>query len=125
MAKETATELFLGTDHSFEFEILNIAETAAVNITGWALSMLIKRNRSDADASALVTKTTSSGITISGTYNSDPDTNTQIATATIADTDTDSINPGFGYYELKRTDAGAEAVLAYGAIDLRLAVHRS
>lgn len=125
MAEETATELFLGEDRLFEFHILDAdVSTTAINITGWALSFMIKKRRSDADASALVTKTTVSGIAIAGTFNATASSNTQRATVTLADTDSSSLNPGLAYYELKRTDDGFETVLAYGPITLKQGVHR-
>ena len=124
MAKETACSVFQGTDRNYVFTILNVAETAAINISGWALSWMVKKKRSDADASALLTKTTASAIVISGSFNSDPDENTQIATVSIEDTDTTSLDPGTRYWELKRTDAGFETVLGYGALRLIRGVHR-
>jgi hypothetical protein len=125
MAKETALELYLGTDHTFIHQCLNEDEDAVIEITGWALSWMIKRSRSQVDASAVLTKTTSSGIAISGTYNADPDVNTQLATVTIADTDTDALTAGSCIWELKRTDAGSETILGYGPITLIRSVHRS
>jgi hypothetical protein len=125
MAKETAATLFLGTDYEYPFTILNAAETAAINISGWTLSWMVKRKKTDTDANALLTKTTSSGITISGTWNTDPDVNTQVATVAVADTDTDTLPAGLGHYELKRTDAGSETVLAYGPLELKRSVHRA
>lgn len=123
MAKQTNTRLFLGEDKALEFTIYNDAETAIVNITGWSLSFMIKRYKSDADGAALLTKTTGSGIVISGTYNSIPATNTQIATVTILDTETTGLAEGLAYYELKRMDANFETVLAYGTLQLPKAVH--
>jgi hypothetical protein len=114
VAKETnltgSNGLFLGVDFTYPFTIKNSAETAVVEITGWALSWMVKRYKSDADLSAILTKTTSSGITISGTYNSSPSVNTQVATVAIADTDTASLYQGLYHFELKRTDDGSETV---------------
>jgi len=128
MAKETAITgddaLFQGTDFTYPFTILNGAEAAAIDITGWALSWLVKRYRSDADAAALITKTIGSGIVISGAFHSVPATNTQIATVTVEDADTIAVPSGLFHYELKRTDAGFETVLAFGPFQLRQGVHR-
>ena len=126
MAKETRAELWIGADHQFIFTILNDDEDAAVDITGWALSWMVKRHARDADASKLLQMTTALGtIVISGTYAAAPEANTQVATVTVADTDTDAIAPGLYQYELKRTDATLEAPLAYGAILFRQGVHRT
>lgn len=115
---------FQGTDFTYPFTIKNGAETACVDITGWALSWMVKRYQSDADLSALVTKTTVAGIVISGVFNSVPATNTQIATVTVDDTDTTAIPEGLYHHELKRTDNGFETVLAFGAFALVQGVHR-
>jgi hypothetical protein len=125
MAKETTATLYLGADHTYPFTILNQAETLAVDISGWALSWMVKRRKSDADAAAVLTKTTVSGIVISGTYNATITTNTQVATVTVADTDTDAIAEGLYHYELKRTDAGLETPLAFGTLTLKRGVHRT
>jgi hypothetical protein len=122
MAKQTAVSgddaLFQGEDHTFVFTILTEAETAAIDITGWTLSWMVKRNKSDADLSALLSKTTAAGIVISGVFNSAPATNTQIATVTVDDTDTTAIPEGLYHHELKRMDAGFETVLGYGIFEL-------
>lgn len=124
MAKETGTTLFLGTDHQYVFHIKNLAEDTSIDIGGWALSWMVKLATSDADAAALVTKTGSSGIAIAGTFNSAPSTNAQRATVTVEDTDTATLTAGVRVWELKRTDAGYETVLAYGPITFRRGVHR-
>lgn len=125
MAKETPIEIFLGTDVLLEYTILDSDEDAAVEITGWALSFMIKPTRITLDADALVTKTTAGAtITISGTYNADPDTNTQVATVSILDTNTSTLDPQNAWWELKRTDDGFETVLAYGRVNLIRSVHR-
>lgn len=125
MARESALTLFLGEDHQFVYSILNEAQDAAIDISGWALSWMVKRNLLDADASALLTKTTGGGgIVVSGTYNSNPDVNTQVATITLLDTDSSSLAQGLHHYELKRTDDGFETVLGYGRVSFVRGVHR-
>lgn len=123
MAKATNTRLFLGEDHQFVFTTLNAAETAAIDVSGWTLSWMLKRAISDADLSALLEKTTLAGIAITGVYNSVPSLNTQVATVTILDTDTTALPEVLAHYELKRMDAGFETVLAYGTLELVRAVH--
>jgi hypothetical protein len=120
MSKATALTLWQGTDQQFVFTIKNAAETACVNITGWTLSFMAKVRSSDADVAAVITET----ATISGTFNSDPAVNTQVATITIEDSDTTGVTPRLYQWELKRTDAGAETIEAYGTLDLRQGVHR-
>ena len=127
MAKQTTLNpYFLGTDFAYVFHIQNAAETASIDIAGWALSFMLKNRQTDADLSALLTKTTAAGtVSISGAFNATPATNTQRATVTIADTDTDALATGVKHWELKRTDAGLEAILAYGSVELRRGVHRT
>ena len=130
MAKQTTLPAYyLGTDFAYIFEILNEAETAALDIGGWALSFMVKRDREDSDAAALITKTTGDGaIVIAGVFDAVPATNQQRATVTIADSDTDPTDPamrGTKWWELKRTDAGLETVLADGTVPFRRGVHHT
>jgi len=125
MAKETRLELRIGTDFAFLFPVLNEDEDEAINISGWALSFMIKRAASDSDAAALLTLTTAAAITIAGTYNVDPDVNAQRATVAVADTDTDALASGSAQWELKRTDAGFETILGYGEMRLYRTLHRT
>ena len=124
MAKETALTQFQGEDRRYVFTQLDSTELVALDITTWALSFMVKRYKSDADGSALIAKTTASGIVISGTFDSVPATNTQIATVTMEDTDTTVLADGLFSWELKRTDAGFETVVAFGPFDLIQGVHR-
>lgn len=125
MAKQTSCELWIGEDHEYVFSVLNADESIAIDIGGWALSWMLKRKLSDPDLAKLLEKTTVAGIVISGTFNSLPTLNTQVATVSLFDTDSDTLKQGVCQYELKRTDAGSEAPLAYGPNNLRRGVHRS
>lgn len=125
MAKETADEIWLGTDLTRSFHIKDEAETTSINITGFALSYMVKRDKDDADASAILTKTTAGGaIVIAGSFNATPASNAQRATLTLADTDTSSLYGGLYHWELKRTDDGSETVYAYGRMTFIRGVHR-
>jgi hypothetical protein len=111
---------FTGEDKSLVFTIYQADGTTAQNITGWALSWMVKRNATDADGSALVTKTTAGGGVVLTTPASG------VCTVTVEDTDIANIVGGNSYvHELKRTDAGAETVLSYGSLVLGQAVHGS
>lgn len=122
MAKETAlSPLFLGTDFSYVFHVKNEAEDTSIEITGQALSFMVKRDPLEEDDAALLSKS----ATIAGTFNATPSVNTQRATVTIADTDTATLAPlDTAYWELKRTDDGFETVYAYGTVELKRGVHR-
>ncbi len=111
---------FTGEDKSLVFTIYQANGTTAQNITGWALSWMVKRNATDADGAALVTKTTAGGGVVLTTPASG------ICTVTVEDSDIATIVGGNAYaHELKRTDAGAETVLSYGSFVLTQAVHGS
>jgi len=125
MAKEIALEIFQGTDVTIEFTVLNDAETAAVDVSSWALSWMLKKSKSHLDADAKITKTTVSGITVAGTFNSDPTINTQVVRVAILDTNTETLASGSYFHELKRTNADNEAILSYGAFTLTKAVHKA
>lgn len=121
-------DVFIGTDVDFDVIVYDpdatnadiAAGTATTqNITGWALSWMVKRTALDADEAAVVTKATGgSGIVITNGATGE-------ATITLADTDTDAVSSGPYVHELKRTDPGEEAVLLEGTFYFRQTVHRT
>lgn len=116
----------MGVDHTFPFHIKDDDLDASVNVSTFAMSFLVKRFPEDADNAALITKTTSSGITVAGTFNATPASNAQRVSVAVLDTDTtpsSTLQPCLAHWELKRTDAGLEVVMAYGRMDLQQAVH--
>lgn len=126
MAETVNLTLKIGIDKRYDCTILNKAKTEAVDITGWALSWMVKRKATDLDAAALFVKTTAGGaITITGAYNVSPTVNLQLARVSIADEDTAALTPSLYVYELKRTDAGFETPLLEGTINFTYAVHRA
>lgn len=106
-------ELFSGKDRTLSFTITDSAGSAQA-ITGWAMQFTLT-NINDRSGTALITKTVGSGITITNGAGG-------ICQVAIADTDTDGLvgsdAPRY-WYELARTDAGNEDVLAYGTVVLR------
>lgn len=123
MASRSNLQLYLNTDFNYLFTIYDAAEASIVDTSTWAMSWIVKTYAQDTDASALLTKTTSSGITVSGTYNATPASNTQRVNVDIDDSDTTSVNPGDYVWELRRTDAGNETVLATGTITILASAH--
>lgn len=102
---------FTGTDHVMQHTVYDDATTpAVVNITGWALSWKLFGNKARAET-AIISKAVGTGIAITNGAGG-------ICQVTIADTDTDSLLGKTYYYELRRTDAGSETVLAYGPAEL-------
>lgn len=111
------SDYFTGEDKSLQFTIYQSDGSTAQDITGWSLSWMVKKRKTDADNAALVTKTTADGIALTTPASG-------ICTVTVEDTDITALVGGTLYYhELKRTDAGYETVLSYGTFTLRQAVH--
>lgn len=120
---ETPLEYFLGTDKVWDFIVWTSADKLAVrDVANYHANFMVKRYAKDTDAEALLTST----ATVTGAYDDDPAVNTQRLTVTLTDDSTDEeITSGLAYWELKRTDSGSEAVLAFGTIQLKRAVHRA
>ncbi len=116
---DEADRFFTNADKLIKFIVYQEDGVTAQNITGWALSWLLKRRATDADAAAAVTKTTGVGsITITnGT--------TGLCQLTVTDEDTAVVKAGIYVHELKRTDAGSETPLSEGTVVLRQSKHIS
>jgi len=111
-------DFFTGEDKTITATIYQADGTTPQNITGWSLSYLWKRAKTDADAEAVLVKTTTAGITLTTPVSGE-------CTITIADTDTDGLVARQYWHELKRTDAGSETVLTTGTVELQQAAHRA
>jgi len=94
----------------FKGEDVTIEDTVTgKNITGWALACAVARGYGQ---TAEFTKTVGAGITITDGANG-------VFQISIDDTDTDALDSGGYVWDVKRTDAGQEAVLTYGDLDLK------
>jgi hypothetical protein len=108
---------FTGEDKLVSFAITNSAG-AVQDITGWALSWMVKADPLDDDEDALVTKVSGDGVAITNGP-------AGLGAVTVEDDDIAALAGDTRYYhELKRTDAGLETVLIYGTFRLSQAVHR-
>jgi hypothetical protein len=116
----TSAEWFVGEDKTLPFEIYSDDEVTIQNVTGWAMTWVLRKGKDD-DPIVLTKTTGGSTITITGSYNADPDTNTQRVNVLIEDTDTEHFQPGKYYHTLKRTTAGSATVLSYGDVHLKKA----
>lgn len=117
----------IGTNDTYRYRIVESDDPGALapDVSGWALSWMVKRKVSDLDAAAVMVKTSGGGgITVVGTFNANPTLNAQTIHVTIDDDDADGEAPGLCTAELKRMDDGAETVLVQGPLALKLAVHR-
>ena len=99
----------IGEDRTIRIDVVQSDDVTPQTMTGWALTWELLDRRG---GTVLLTKTTASGIAIgNGAGTNDR------ATITVADTDIEGITgiaPGTFYHVLRRTDAGNEAVLAFG-----------
>lgn len=112
-----ADRFFTNSDYVITFNVKQPDGVTARDISGWALSWILKRRPTDTDASALITKTTAAGsITITDGPNG-------VCQLTVTDEDTALIRAGFYYHELKRTDPASETPLCDGTVVLRQSKH--
>lgn len=146
MALERNITLFIGEDKALTFEIFDQAGltddeleaaieagTATMqDVSGWAFEFLV-RLKDTTTGAALINKDSGSPteIEVTGTYNATRATNTQRVVVHLFDTDTAAADgsavllaPKTYRYSLKRTDAGAETILAYGDFELMQATAR-
>lgn len=115
-------KFFVGEDKKIRLPVYaDAALTTMQDVSGFALSWKLVTAPGQA---ALITKTSGAGIAVTGVFNASPSLNTQRVEITIDDTDTDGLSAAASYYhELKRTDAGLEAVLMHGRVRLKARVH--
>ncbi len=95
---------FLGEDRKLRFTVED-ASGLAQDISGWTLEWVLRER--PWGTQALITKTTGAGITITNASGG-------VCEVAIADDDTLSLPPGGYFHTLRRTNAGAETVLAFG-----------
>jgi len=76
------------------------------DITGWAISLDVNATTQDATPT----------LTVSATIT---DAATGYCDVTLTDTQTETLAVGVWYYELSRTNSGAESVLAQGRLTVR------
>lgn len=104
---------FIGEDKVLQFTIDDGGDPPlAVDITTFTLTFTLRSCLNFPPDAPDLTKTSPAGITIHDGPNG-------IARVLIDDVDTDAFEPGRYFYELKRTNAGFEQVLAFGEAILR------
>jgi hypothetical protein len=114
-----AQRFYTGEDHDFTLTVMNADQTAAINITGWAMSWLVKRRVYDQDVYAVIEKTTTgspAGIEITDAPNG-------LCTIHLLSADTLLLDPRHYRHELIRTDPGTRTPLLGGLFYLKKAVH--
>lgn len=111
-------EWFTNTDRNLDFEVLDAdpqenALAAPIDIAsgGYTMSWTL----SEDETVAAVKHINAHAVTIVGVYNANRALNTQRARVTILASETASIEGNrIRYHELRRTNAGAKAVLCFG-----------
>jgi hypothetical protein len=114
-----------GTDTTVRIQVFQRNDTTPQDMTGWALAFTVRIGAADADPASIV-KTTAAGITIGSadtTLGETAGTNS-VAIVTLSDDDTTPLTPQLYACDLKRTDAGSEAILAAGPFQLLQEVTR-
>ena len=116
---------FTGEDKTLTFTVyvatatqpqIEAGTAATETITGWALSFMLKRNRTDPDSEEILTMTTQAGTIV--------DISTESAVA-VAGTLTENLGEAVYFHELKRVDSGLNHVLCDGESHIRRAVHNT
>jgi hypothetical protein len=118
--------LFAGEDKTLSYEVFAAEGETMEDVSSFTLQwelrpITVGKAPYRSQGETVVTKTTGDGITITGTYNADRATNTQRVIVMIADTDTEALAGGRYVCALKRMDAGLEAVLSHGTVELLVA----
>ena len=128
-----ATVHFLaGEDKVLNYEIFSIGSTTLMeDVATFALRWEMRKTTTGKDpyraqGASVLSKTSAlaGGITVTGVYNSTRAINTQRVIVTIDDIDTEALAGGRYVCALKRTDAGFEAVLSHGVVELLVASAR-
>ena len=107
MAKEVNLSQMKGED-----KVWTVTLDGNPNITGWAITFVLKKRLGD--SSALITKTVGSGIVLTT-----PTTGIFTVTIAAADTNASTVGDGKFRYEIFRSDAGAIDVLDYGEYEIK------
>jgi hypothetical protein len=110
-------DFFQGEDKALLDTIYQSDGTTVQNVTGWAISFMVKKHATDSDANAKITKTTAAGgIVLTAPLSG-------LITITLTKADTVNLPADSYAYEVKRTDVGSGTVLTQGKLTLLQGVH--
>ena len=123
---------FAGEDKTLVYEIFATGSTTTMeNVATFAMRWELRKATLGKDpyraqGASVLSKTSAAlgGITVTGVYNAVRATNTQRVVVAIDDVDTEALAGGRYVCALKRTDAGLEAVLSHGVVELLVAAAR-
>lgn len=99
-----AEEWFTGEDTTIVFKIRNASTVAPQDITGWPIEWKL--------ASALADEPI---LSIAAVITDAPN---GVCEVTVPSAGTINLTPGTYFYDLRRTDPGSYALLAYGSVEL-------
>jgi len=123
---------FAGEDKILSYEVFASDGTTMENVSAFKMAWTLRKSIVGQDphraqGAAVITKSTEGsgpGITITGVHNATRATNSQRVIVTILDTDTEALAGGRYVCSLKRIDAGLEAVLSHGVVEVLVAAVR-
>ena len=117
-------EVFIGEDVTLRVQLVKRDSTGAEVVEGdvSANAYTFTLKGSPKDSAAIFTKTTVSGITFANgdtaAFPAELSGANTVAVVAIADTDLDGLVVAEYDWDLRRTDAGSEAVVAWGTLKL-------
>lgn len=113
-----ADHFFLGEDKKIRDSIFQADGTTPQDISGWAISCVIRKTDKASDPPLIPEKTIAGGgIAVIDGPNG-------IIDITFVDTDTATLKPGKYRWSVKRTDEGFETILTFGDFTLLQATAR-
>jgi len=123
------SHFFAGEDKILSYEVFSEDGVTMEDVTAFQMEWSLRNIVAGKDpfrfqGSIIFTKSTTDVITVTGAYNSSRGTNTQRVLVPIYDIDTENMTGGRYVCSLKRMDAGLEAVLSHGIVEVLIATVR-
>jgi len=119
---------FAGEDKILSYEVFSADGVTMEDVTSFQMEWSLRKTIPGKDpfrvqGEIIFTKSTTD-VTVIGAYNSSRGTNTQRVLVPIYDIDTENMTGGRYVCSLKRMNAGLEAVLSHGIVEVLIATVR-
>jgi hypothetical protein len=123
------SHFFAGEDKILSYEVFSDDGVTMEDVTSFQMEWSLRKTIPGKDpfrfqGEVVITKSTVDVITVTGAYNATQNTNTQRVLVPIYDIDTENMTGGRYVCSLKRMDAGLEAVLSHGIVEVLIATVR-